>query len=166
MAANGTRTWQEICSYKRAQRDKEIPEAWKISDINYSKGKSLLEIHSYGILSADEVRITTQYDAVGIVEAIREKVFTATAVTIAFCKRAAIAQQLVSICLHNILAQKLTNSRQTACQKSSSKRQLRQQNPWIEDDWKTQIDHLVPFLVCLFHSKTRSVSWVRIPRLV
>ncbi|KAH9208401.1 amidase [Leptodontidium sp. 2 PMI_412] len=104
MGTNGARTWQEICSAKREKRDKAIPSAWKIPNVETptAKTKSLLKISSScGILTEIEIRITTEYDAVGIVEAIRQRVFTAEAVTTAFCKRAAIAQQLTN-CLTEI----------------------------------------------------------------
>lgn len=51
-----------------------------------------------GILSPEEIRITEEYDAVGLAEAIAAKQLTAVAVTTAFCKRAIIAHQL-SCCL-------------------------------------------------------------------
>lgn len=47
-----------------------------------------------GILTPSEIVITEDYDAVGLAEAIAKKQFTAEAVAIAFCKRAAIAHQL------------------------------------------------------------------------
>lgn len=98
MKSNGVRTWQEICSEKREKRNNAIPLAWRIPNMETSTAKTnLLEVPSLsGILTENEIHITTDYDAVGIVEAIRERLFTAEAVTTAFCKRAAIAQQLVS----------------------------------------------------------------------
>lgn len=47
-----------------------------------------------GILSAEELEITENYDAVGLAEAIASKKYKAVTVAKAFCKRAAIAQQL------------------------------------------------------------------------
>lgn len=51
---------------------------------------------SCGVLSPEEVRITSDYDAVSLVEEVAKGRYTAEAVTVAFCKRAAIAHQLVT----------------------------------------------------------------------
>jgi amidase len=48
-----------------------------------------------GLLSDRELNITEKYDAVALVEALAAGAFTAEEVAVAFCKRAAIAQQLV-----------------------------------------------------------------------
>ncbi|KAH6670505.1 amidase signature domain-containing protein [Halenospora varia] len=94
--------WKEICAEKRAIRDTSIPKAWRIPSTTKSNTGNLLSLPtSYGILTEQEVRITSGYDAVGIVAAIRDSVFTAEEVTTAFCKRAAIAQQLTN-CLTEI----------------------------------------------------------------
>ena len=95
-SSNVKPTWQDICTVKRKNRDNAIPAAWKIPNLEALTELNVLKVPSdCGILTSEEVSITTEYDAVGIVEAIREKLFTAEAVTTAFCKRAAIAQQLV-----------------------------------------------------------------------
>lgn len=54
--------------------------------------------NSCGILTAEEVRITEEYDAVGLAKAIAAKELTAVAVATAFCKRSIVAHQL-SCCL-------------------------------------------------------------------
>ncbi|KAH7393467.1 amidase [Cadophora sp. MPI-SDFR-AT-0126] len=103
MTTNGSRTWKEICSEKREKRDSAIPPSWIIPDLEkFAARTNLLEVSSKcGILTEAEIGITTDYDAVGIVEAIRQRMLTAEAVTTAFCKRAAIAQQLTN-CLTEI----------------------------------------------------------------
>lgn len=47
-----------------------------------------------GLLTAEEIEITEQYDAVGLAEAIARRRYTAVAVAAAFSKRAIIAHQL------------------------------------------------------------------------
>lgn len=47
-----------------------------------------------GILSAEEIEITENYDATGLAEAIAARKYTAVAVAKAFCKRAIICHQL------------------------------------------------------------------------
>ena len=49
-----------------------------------------------GILSETELKITSDYDATALLEKLRSGVWSVEEVTVAFCKRAAIAQQLVS----------------------------------------------------------------------
>lgn len=48
-----------------------------------------------GLLTNDEIDITENYDAVSLLEAMASGELTSLAVTTAFCKRAAIAHQLV-----------------------------------------------------------------------
>lgn len=90
-------SWQEIGLQKRSLRDSLIPEAWKIEKRDYPSGSNVLDLpETFGILASEEVEITSKYDAVDIVGLIKEGKYSAEAVTTAFCKRAAIAQQLVS----------------------------------------------------------------------
>ncbi|PTU19574.1 hypothetical protein P175DRAFT_0510812 [Aspergillus ochraceoroseus IBT 24754] len=48
-----------------------------------------------GILTGEEITLTTQYDAVDLIRLMKEGKYSVEAVTVAFCKRAAIALQLV-----------------------------------------------------------------------
>lgn len=48
-----------------------------------------------GILTAKELQITEQYTVSQLLEALKSGQLTALEVTVAYCKRAAIAQQLV-----------------------------------------------------------------------
>lgn len=90
-------SWQEIGLQKRALRDSLNPEDWKIEKKNYPPGSRLLDLpETYGILTTEEVEITSTYDAVDIVGLIKDGKYSAEAATSALCKRAAIAQQLVS----------------------------------------------------------------------
>lgn len=56
---------------------------------------------SAGILSPREIEITTSQDATTILERIRQRAWSAEEVTRAFCKRAAMAHQLVR-CLMDV----------------------------------------------------------------
>jgi len=62
---------------------------------------------SCGILSEREIKITEDYDAVAIIAGIKAGELSAEEVTVAFCKRAAIAQQLVSLRFHSLIPGKL-----------------------------------------------------------
>jgi amidase len=56
---------------------------------------------SCGLLTAHELEITEVDDAVALLEKLHSKTWSALEVTVAFCKRAAVAQQLVN-CLMDI----------------------------------------------------------------
>jgi amidase len=102
--------WQSKVAEKRASCQKAIPEAWTLPH-------SLLEslpLPSYlsktkvnlvsldiprrsGILTERELEITGSYNVPCLLEDIASGKLTAYEVTLAFSKRAAIAQQLVSL---------------------------------------------------------------------
>ena len=80
---------------KREQRDALIPSKWRLSE----KSRQTVPLTSIpetcGILSSREVEITSRYDAVELLAKVRAKEISAEETTLAFCKRAAIAQQVV-----------------------------------------------------------------------
>lgn len=94
--------YKAIAQRKQAERDSRIPSAWRLTSLPSS---STLDVRSIpqtcGILSSSELSITEIYDATALAEAIRSKKLTAESVAIAFCKRAAIAQQVCN-CLTEI----------------------------------------------------------------
>ena len=56
-----------------------------------------------GLLNETEARITSDYDATALLEELKAGVWSVEQVTVAFCKRAAIAHQLVrSFSFHQI----------------------------------------------------------------
>jgi amidase len=87
--------WQAIAQRKQADRLSRIPKEWLLPNL---PSPSTLDVRSIprssGILSSKDLDITEKYDATALAEAIRSKTFTAEEVTTAFCKRAAIAQQV------------------------------------------------------------------------
>lgn len=95
--------YQAIAERKQAQREALIPTDWRLSTLPPGDVLNVMDIPAKsGILSANEIEITERYDATALAEAIRSKVLTSVQVTMAFCKRAAIAQQLTN-CLTEIL---------------------------------------------------------------
>ena len=92
--------WKKVSATKGQARDDKIPTAWRLPEQvknSAATAKNLLHIpETCGILSTNEIAITSKNDAVDIVEAIRSGKYSAEAVVTAFCKRGAIAQQLVS----------------------------------------------------------------------
>jgi amidase len=92
-------TWDKTAADKRAARDALIPKEWLVQvaddvvDVMDIPAKS-------GVLSAAELEIT-ESDAATLIKKMVAKELTSEAVTVAFCKRAAIAQQLTN-CLTEI----------------------------------------------------------------
>ncbi|KAI4737433.1 amidase [Aureobasidium sp. EXF-12298] len=97
----GDKTYIDISWAKCEQRDRLIRNEWKVSK-KLALGNNVLEVpKTCGILTDREILITEENDAVGIVDKIRQQEYTAEEVTVAFCKRAAVAQQLTN-CLTEI----------------------------------------------------------------
>lgn len=93
-----TPKWLELCNIKQAERERSIPAEWRIpaSRLTTEK-KNLLDVPATcGILTEEEIKITSEFNAIELLEQIKSGKLSSEAVTIAFCKRAAIAQQLVS----------------------------------------------------------------------
>ena len=84
---------------KRAAQLECIPEARLLpaSDIKSLKSDAnvLALPAKSGLLSHEELQITSKYDVVALSEKLRSGTFSALAVATAFCKRAAIAHQAV-----------------------------------------------------------------------
>jgi len=95
----------EIAQRKKTEQASRIPETWKVDtgDILNSPEKSILKQLTpengpsfWGkVLNEREIEITTGKDAVDIVEGVKARTWSAEEVTTAFCKRAAVAHQLV-----------------------------------------------------------------------
>jgi amidase len=96
-----SKDWQAIVAEKRKDAFARIPKSWRLPNstfelYNSSTPVNILNIpRDCGILSNQELVITEQYDAIALAEKLATRSLTATAVTTAFSKRAAIAQQLV-----------------------------------------------------------------------
>ncbi|KAF4624347.1 hypothetical protein G7Y89_g13825 [Cudoniella acicularis] len=94
--------WKAIAQRKQSEREARIPKAWRLSSLPPANNLDARTIpRTCGLLSSKELEITERYDATDLSEAIRSGNLTAEEVTIAFCKRAAIAQQVCN-CLTEI----------------------------------------------------------------
>ncbi|XXG95886.1 hypothetical protein Hte_002159 [Hypoxylon texense] len=95
------KTWQELQAAKAAERNARIPEEWKLKADQFpSEDVADLRpiVQSCGILSPAELAITgEEYDATSLAAAIAAGKFTAVEVVTAFCKRAAVGQQLCNM---------------------------------------------------------------------
>ncbi|KAH9863702.1 hypothetical protein J1614_009634 [Plenodomus biglobosus] len=89
--------WEDVAAHKRARIAKSIPEEWKIKDLpkddnHFDYPKKL------GLLSAQELE-WTESTATELVARLAKGALKSVDVTLAFCKRAALAQQLTN-CIH------------------------------------------------------------------
>jgi amidase len=92
--------WIDIARRKQEAQKLLIPKEWTIDAEKWANQTSVtveqvLSAETKTILSEKELQITGENDAVDIVSKIREGKLSAEEVTVAFCKRAAVAHQLV-----------------------------------------------------------------------
>jgi amidase len=92
-------TWQEKAEAKRAKTKSKIPEEWTLDKDDLVAAKKQRQLSGPFIerlCDADELEITSN-DSVPLLAKIKSGHYTALQVTKAFCKRAAIAQQIVRL---------------------------------------------------------------------
>lgn len=103
--ANGTNridaTWEAKAAAKRAAEHTKIPSEWRLPHeflIGHEYANiSVMDIPAQcGILTTQDIGITENFSAVSLAQAVKSGAITASAVALAFCKRAAIAQQLTN----------------------------------------------------------------------
>lgn len=88
-------SWEERAADKRKRINDSIPKEWKIQ--NLPEDDSLFDFsEKSGLLSSQELAIT-QSSASDLVKKLAVGELKAVDVTVAFCKRAALAHQLVSL---------------------------------------------------------------------
>lgn len=94
-------SWQSIAARKQDERTSRIPKEWRLDSAS-ANARHLLDVpRQCGILTDHELRITETYDVARLLAAIAGGSLQSEQVTRAFCKRAAIAQQLTN-CLTEI----------------------------------------------------------------
>ncbi|KAI1271039.1 putative fatty-acid amide hydrolase [Xylaria sp. FL0933] len=98
--------YRTIAAEKVARQRSKIPEAWRLFPQITKNAINLMQIPTTcGVLSDFECDITSNYDATALLAKLKAGTFSAEQVTVAFCKRAAIAHQLVN-CLTEIFFDK------------------------------------------------------------
>lgn len=93
--------YEEIAAKKQQIRQSLIPKEWLVEKLP-DQDNLMTFPEKCGVLTEKEVKITSQYDSVDLVKEISKGVYTAEEVTIAFCKRSAIAQQTLN-CITEIM---------------------------------------------------------------
>lgn len=93
--------WKEQVLNKRSHLAAQIPKEWRVSEAVAAKVSPKSSISAFDLLKESslltprEMEITEKYDATALLDQLRSKTITSVEVTTAFCKRAAIAHQLV-----------------------------------------------------------------------
>ncbi|KAL4739691.1 amidase signature domain-containing protein [Aspergillus similis] len=110
-------TWQAAAAERRKILDLLIPAEWKLSEefrASLPANGRLLQadpVRKSGILSEAELDITENYSAGQLLQRLAWGDVSSLAVTTAFCKRAAIAQQLTSCLTEHFFAQAFERAR-------------------------------------------------------
>lgn len=103
--------WQQKAAAKQADAAAKIPAEWRLpADILQ---QTVLDIpRTCGLLTPQELGITEDYDATALRDKLAAGEFSSFEVTTAFCKRAAIAQQLTSCLTETMFPSALTRAKQ------------------------------------------------------
>jgi amidase len=99
--------WQERVAKKQKENSEKIPSTWRIPNAFWDNFQTPLAEHKNdlvqeqairksGILTDRELEITENYTVSSLISALANGHLTSVEVTLAYCKRAAVAQQLVS----------------------------------------------------------------------
>ncbi|KAJ5107681.1 Amidase [Penicillium angulare] len=110
---NQSNSWEEKAAKKRNECAAKIPSEWRVSEQFMARFQAPLSnnkndlirtkaIREAGILTSRELSITEDYTVSDLISALDNGGLTSTEVTVAYCKRAAVAHQLVS-CLTEIM---------------------------------------------------------------
>lgn len=94
-----TNLYQRIAADKKLQQRSKIPEAWLIPPMQYPNLTNLMDVSltlASRLLNEAESSITFHHDATALLKKLKDGIWSAEQVTTAFCKRAAVAHQLVS----------------------------------------------------------------------
>ncbi|KAJ5503403.1 Amidase [Penicillium fimorum] len=109
--------WQDLVAAKRHECEQKIPQEWLLSAENLALAQEsprLLDIdlpRRCGLLSDVELDLTENYTASQLLVKLASGQTSSLAVTTAFCKRAAIAQQVISCLTETFFPQALERAK-------------------------------------------------------
>lgn len=95
-------TWQDLVADKKRRQTASIPHDWLIAPLPQSVRDVRSVPEECGLLSPTELEITNTVDVELILRNLAIAKWSAVEVTLAFYKRAIIAQQLVSVACNMI----------------------------------------------------------------
>ncbi|EEH22153.1 hypothetical protein PABG_04364 [Paracoccidioides brasiliensis Pb03] len=104
--------WKEIVREKRRSQAESIPLAWRLPNIPADFVNSTDVIESCDVLSDREKQITNVTDASTLLSKISTRELSSLEVTTAFCKRAAVAHQLINCCTEMFFERALEQAKQ------------------------------------------------------
>ncbi|KAB8276491.1 amidase signature domain-containing protein [Aspergillus minisclerotigenes] len=108
--------WQQKAAAKQAEAAAKIPKEWRVPASileNLDNEQEVLTIpQRCGILTPKELEITETVDATALRDKLTARELTAVEVTTAFCKRAAIAQQITSCLTETMFPQALARAKE------------------------------------------------------
>ncbi|KAB8070956.1 amidase signature domain-containing protein [Aspergillus leporis] len=111
-------TWEEKAQAKQASAAAKIPAEWRLpasiqTKLTQDQTTNVLDIPAQsGILTARELEITETTDATSLLAKLANQEYTSVEVTTAFCKRAAIAQQLTNCLTETFFDVALTRAKE------------------------------------------------------
>ncbi|KAJ5824141.1 Amidase [Penicillium robsamsonii] len=117
MTSETTSNWQDLVAAKRHECEQKIPQKWVLSAENVALAQEsprLLDIElprRCGLLSDVELDLTENYTASQLLAKLGSGQTSSLAVTTAFCKRAAIAQQVISCLTETFFPQALERAK-------------------------------------------------------
>jgi amidase len=87
-------TWAKVARERRQSIASKIPGEW-VLQASQTTIHPLASDATFGAILTKQEADITRLSAIDLVDAIRTRRYTSVSVTLAFCKRAAIAHQLV-----------------------------------------------------------------------
>ena len=93
-----SQVWQDIARRKKEEQNTKIPKEWLLPSKPSPNLNTVVDVpRRCGLLSENELFITEEHDATALVEKLAKRKLSSEEVVTAFCKRAAIAHQLVHL---------------------------------------------------------------------
>lgn len=160
-------SWEELVAQKKASLKEDVPEAWRLPEVILQKYRPsglsqpfiLCDsnvLQHIAFLSEHDIEITENNSATQLIGKLSTGELTALEVTTAFCKRAAVASQLVSFLIHCCGQTLIENSYPVSQRLSTPER-------WTGPNISTitsseQVEQLGLSMACQSVSKTASIS--------
>lgn len=107
-----TMGWKEKAHLRRQQQVDAIPVAWRLKEIPQGFKDSRPIIEGAGILTPRELDITNTVGADKILRKIEDRSWSSEEVATAFCKRAALAEQLTRCCTEMMFESAIAQARE------------------------------------------------------
>lgn len=102
---NMSSNWEQLAADKQTRINDSMPEEWRIQELPTED--SVFDFPAKSGLLTDQELSITESSATDLVQQLAQGKLKAVDVTIAFCKRAALAHQLVSKSYRSILVSSL-----------------------------------------------------------